>query len=129
MSDRDKLRDHSDQFIRAGFFKLRLGKGTPLLPAAIWRPCPIEMPEDGAWQAIDRWTQLVAAYDSDSFGNWLTPCDPHFVWLRGKEIDYHECMYWLATRQHIRLHEPDAIDADPHKRIDLNIAPPIGPRF
>lgn len=103
-------------------------KGAPWLPAVIYRPCPIEMQRDGGdWQWVDRWPILEALRDADVFGRPKDLCDPYWVWLNGREISHSEFVYWLETRRHIKLYEPDAPDADPTKKIDLNKMRPIGP--
>ena len=53
---RDRGRDTRD--IRPGFFKVQAVFNGPWLPACIWRPCPIEFHDDGAWQWLDRWHRL-----------------------------------------------------------------------
>lgn len=117
-----------DHAIRAGFFKLRLVKNGPFIPAIIYRPCPIEMFVDAPWNWLDRWPRLAAKYDSDSFGRPKHDCEPIWVWKHGVEITVSEYRYWMDTRQHIRLYEPDAVDADPFTAIDLNKMAPRGPR-
>lgn len=121
-------RDRADQFIRPGFFRVRFGKGFPWLPAIIFRPCPIEMPEDGDWVWLDRWPLLQGMRDANALGAFKEACDPYWVWLNGVEITKDECIYWIQVRVHIKLYEPDAPDADPRKKIDLNKAAPIGPK-
>lgn len=113
---------------RAGFFKIQLVKGGAWVPAVIFRPCPIEMQSPRRWQWIDRWPALQAMRDADSFGGLRETCDPEQVWMYGCEIDQAEFRHWLKTRQHIRLHEPNAVDANPYRKIDLSRAAPIGPR-
>lgn len=109
-------------------FKCKLVKGAPWIPAIIFRPCPIEMFVDEPWNWYDRWPALQAARDVDSFGRFKEECDPYWVWTHGVEIDAKELRYWIETRQHIRLHEPDAADANPREKIDLNKMAPRGPR-
>lgn len=127
MSKRD-ARDHADQFIRPGYFALQLVKRGPFLPAAIWRPCPIEMAVEEPWLWLDRWPLLQAAYEADAFGRLREPIDPYLLWQRGVEVPIEEFRYWIETRRHIRLHEPRAVDADPRQAIDLSKAAPRGPR-
>ncbi len=136
----DDIRDKLTDDPRPGFFKIQLLRpnqwiegvhyrtGSPWLPAAIWRPCPIEFVEGEFCQWVDRWYGLLAMRDADSFGRLREPCEVDWLWQRGVEIDMTEFQYWISVRQHIRLHDPDAMDADPRKRIDLSKAAPIGPR-
>lgn len=84
---------------------------------------------DEPWNWTDRWPHLQALRDVDAFGRLKEPCDPYWLWLHGTEIGTDEFRYWVKTRQHIKLHDPYAFDADARKRVDLSKAPPIGPRF
>lgn len=125
----EKTRNHAEGLIRPGFFKIKFTKGGPWIPAVIYRPCPIEMDvDDNPWRWCDRWPQLHAMCNSDSFGHLLEEIDPYRVWVGGTEIELWEFQHWMAVRRHIRLYEPDAIDADPRRRIDLSKAAPRGPR-
>lgn len=114
--------------IRPGLFKVKIVKGAPWIPAVIYRPCPFEMFVDEPWNMLDRWPPLLAARDTDSFGRLKESCDPFWVWVHGEEISALEFKFWMDTRRHIKLHEPDAIDADPRRKIDLSQMAPRGPR-
>lgn len=124
----DERRDHAEALVRPGFFKLQLVKGGPWIPAVIYRPCPLEMLETEVWQGIDRYAPLRAAMDSDSFGALKDEVDPYRVWVGGREIELWEFQHWMNVRRHIRLHEPDAFDADRMRKVDLSKAPPRRPR-
>lgn len=124
----DEDRDHSEAAIRPGYFKCQIVPRGAWVPAAIFRPCPIEFGEGGFVQPIDRFHPLQAARDADFRGRLKEACDPYWVWLNGTEIDVAEFQYWIATRVHVYLHEPGAVDANPRKAIDLSKAPMIRPR-
>ena len=123
-----RVRGRSVTDIRPGFFQVQIVNDGPWIPAVIFRPCPIEFIEDGPWNWLDRWPRLDAARDCDIFGRLKEPCDPEWVWATGTEISYEDWKWRMATRQHIYMHEPNAIDANPKKKIDLTWAKPKGPR-
>lgn len=114
--------------MRPGFFKLRLVKNGPYLPALIERPCPIEMFTDQAWNWLDRWPRLVGWYDVDALGNVEVRCDPYKIWLGGTELEKGDFMFYCELRQYIKLHESDAPDANRNAAIDLSKMAPVGPR-
>lgn len=125
---RDLHDEHHERHLRPGFFRLRVVKDGPYVPAVIYRPCPIEMPANGPWQAVDRFYPLRAYYGITLLGNLDKPVPPFRIWERGEEVTYNEYKDWCATRQHIERYEPDAIDANPLKAVDITHMAPRGPR-
>lgn len=113
--------------IRPGLFKIQMVDRGAWVPAGICRPCPIEMPEDGDWQPIDRWSPLRAWIDVDLFGRPKWIGDPFWVWLKGTEIDFLDYQFTVDLRVHIMRNEPDAHDADPTKKVDINHMAPALP--
>lgn len=98
---------------RPGFFRVRLVKGGPWVPARILRPCPID-PTCG--YPLDRSPRdLVAEVDG-------RPVPLDRVWLFGTEIDWPE---WarLSSITDAERHVPDSPLANPTQRIDLMRAP------
>lgn len=74
-----------------GFYKLRLVKGGPYVPAVIYRPCSIEF-EPETFQWIDRFHRLRAAVSEE-------PASPAFVWTRGVSIDWEEYQHLLNVKK------------------------------
>lgn len=85
------------------------------------------MRDHGMWVPLDRHHPLQAGTDASLVGKIKQDADPYRIWLNGTEITEREWMYWMRIRQHIQLNEPDAVDSDPHKKIDLRKARPILP--
>ena len=100
-----------------GFFKMRLVKGGPWVPALIYRPCPIEFkPETFQW--IDRVYHLKAEIDG-------MPTDVDRVWLSGQYIIAAEYLYLRADRAWVRQHAPHLPEATPERPIDISRMTPI----
>lgn len=83
-----------------GFFVLRLVKGGPLVPAVIWRPCPVEVdPFEGIIQPLDRYPHLQARIlDRD--------VHPETVWAAGRAVPRAEWQYLVARAEWARMWAP-----------------------
>lgn len=108
-----------------GFYKAKLVKGGPDLPARIYRPCPCVLPEP-EWD-IDPWGR---AHPVD----WMTPARMHYrpleaeidgepvpverVWTGGRPISYREWKYLTDAAGWDRAHDPEAPMANPRKPVD-----------
>ncbi len=100
-----------------GFFKMRLVKGGPWVPALIYRPCPLELhPETFQW--IDRWPHLKAEIDG-------MPVSVDRIWTSGRIIPVAEYLYLTADRAWVRQYAPDLPEARPKEAIDIGTLPPI----
>lgn len=97
-----------------GFFTLRRVKKGPVLPAIIYRPCPIDF---ATWEPLDRFYPLVAEIDGK-------PADIFRVWLSGDFVDLKTYTYWRKVRRHVEYWEPDGAQGDPKKPIDFARAKP-----
>ncbi len=100
-----------------GFFKMRLVKNGPWVPALIYRPCPIELNPE-TFQAVDRVYHLEAAIDN-------MPVNVDRIWLSGRRITAAEYLYLRADRAWVRQYRPDLPEANPMQSVDLNAQPPI----
>ena len=112
-----------------GFYVMRLRSGAPLIPAIIYRPCPMVIPEP----------TIIAGPHPDE---WCRPLDrPRRceAKLDGKRVDIDRV--WTARslqrvsqdefhfrsgplRRWARQH-PSAPEARPHRRVDLDAIPPL----
>jgi hypothetical protein len=115
---RENIADHYDRrLIQPGYFRIRLGRGRPLVAARIYeRP-----PDDG---------------DSPAGEILGEPCDPVFVWTgrdreplmapQGHTIEqwYRYCCDNAAWAKENAPEEPIA---RPYRPVDLKVLPPIPP--
>ncbi|HET98765.1 MAG TPA: hypothetical protein ENH89_00020 [Aurantimonas coralicida] len=99
-----------------GFFRLKLTRGGPWVPAILYRPCPIEF-EPETFQAVDRHYRLVAEIDGK-------PADVHRVWTSGERITIAEYLYLTANHAWVRQYAPDLPEANPGSPIDFNVLQP-----
>ncbi len=100
-----------------GFFKLRLVKGGPWMPAIIYRPCPIEWHPETC-QHIDRWPHLAAEIDGMSVS-------VDRIWTSGRVIPIAEYLYLKADRAWVREWAPHLPEARPEEAMNLNKLAPI----
>ena len=100
-----------------GFFKMRLVKGGPWVPALVYRPCPLEMhPETFQW--IDRVYHLEAEIDGMA-------ANVDRIWTSGQRITAAEYLYMKADRVWVRQYAPHLPEARPEETMDINKLPPI----
>ena len=101
-----------------GFFRIKLTKGGPWVPAIIYRPCPIEF-EPQTFQPVDRHYRLVAEVDGKLV-------DMSRVWTSGERITMAEYLFLTADHAWARLYRPDLPEANPERPIDFNtLSPPF----
>ncbi|MFA9204885.1 MAG: hypothetical protein ACEQSH_00355 [Bacteroidia bacterium] len=96
-----------------GWFKLRLVKGGPYVPAAITR-------DGGAWGAI---INGIRSEPTDADPARAT--DVFRVWHSGMRIDAAEYRHMLAVSHWAKDHAPDDPAADPTKPIALARRPSV----
>ncbi len=99
---------------RPGFFKLRLIKGGPFVPARIFLPCPID-PEFG--HPMDRSRHLIGEIDGKEV-------EVERIWLSAEEIGPAEFAFMTADASWCRNWAPAEPQANPRKPIDARTAPP-----
>lgn len=99
-----------------GFFVVRLVKGGPMVPAVIWRPCPLEIdPFEGIVQPLDRWPHLQARIlDRD--------VHPETVWHAGRQVPMAEWQFLMASADWQQQHRPDQALARPRQAPELRSA-------
>ncbi len=93
---------------------------TVWVAAIIYRPCPIEMHVDAAWQWIDRWPHLVAEENGE-------PADVDRVWKSKNRISISKYILLRDQRAWDRAYAPESLGANPREPIDFNTLAP--PRF
>jgi len=97
-----------------GWFKTRLVKGGPWVPARIWMYQPID--EDTGELVGDEKLQCeVNGQHADADEVWSRLC--------GNPISEQEFNYMTATRRHAAFYEPDHPAANPRQPIDWLTAP------
>lgn len=94
---------------QCGFFKRRLVKDGPFVPARIWLDQDVD-PETGELCDDER-------LQCEVNGSYADPLDA-WQWLCANPITEQEFKYMEALREHAALHEPDHPMADPRKPID-----------
>jgi hypothetical protein len=96
-----------------GWFKLRLVKGGPYVPAMITR-------EWGQWGAIiDGQPGNIFAPDP------VLATDVFRIWHSGIRIEHAEYLHMLEVSRWAKEHAPDDPAADPTKPISLNRRPSV----
>lgn len=98
-----------------GWFRTRLVKGGPLVPARIWRSVATD-PLTG--EALDRSPILQAEINGK-------PIDPYELWPRvaDRRITEAEFKFMTADSEWCQRHAPNEPAANPGKPIDLRTAP------
>jgi hypothetical protein len=96
-----------------GFFVTRLVRGGPMVPAVIWRPCPLEIdPYEGIIQPLDRYPHLRARIlDRD--------VHPETVWAAGRAVPMAEWRFLTAMVAWARIWAPDHPLANPKTPIAI----------
>lgn len=97
-----------------GFFKTRLVKGGPWVPALIYRPCPID-PSTGVH--VDRHYHLEARIGE-------RPASVDHVWMTCRPIPRRDWLYMSDLSAWAGLYEPEAPEANPFDSVDLDTLPP-----
>jgi hypothetical protein len=112
-----------------GFYVMRLRPGAPLVPAIIYQPCPMVIPQP---------TNVAGPHPDD----WCRPLDRsarYEAQLDGKRVDLDRV--WTARslrrvcRQELEFRSgplrrwarenPNAPEARPHRPVDLDAIPPL----
>jgi hypothetical protein len=115
-----------------GYFKLRQARRGPWVPAIIWRPCPLILPEPWRhggtmleetpgpedWGPTERARPLRAR-----IGDRET--SPFEVWQRGRMIDQAEYAWRLALFRWAIDHAPGQPEANPRKPVALDRLPSL----
>jgi hypothetical protein len=102
-----------------GFFKMRLTRGGPWVPAILYRPCPIEFNPE-TFQGVDRVYHLEAEIDG-------RPVGLDRIWGYGRRIPMAEYLFLKANSAWVRQYAPHLPEANPRQPIDFDTLPP--PQF
>lgn len=98
-----------------GYFRLRLVKGGPFVPASIYRPAPWETHEEW-WGVLMRWTDRWPALQAEIFGE---DYDIDKVWESGVVIPKSEYDYLRDVHRWAVNNEQDHPLRYPRKPINL----------
>lgn len=111
-----------------GFFRLKLVRGGPWVPALIWRPCPMVIPEP------------LSVEDTPAPEDWCRPtersrplrarvgdreADPGEVWISGMWTTPQEYYWRLKLRKWAVESAPDEPEAKPRQAVDLTRSPAL----
>jgi hypothetical protein len=110
-----------------GYFKLRFVRRGPWVPAIIWRPCPLILPDplEATAPGPEQWccpaerSRALRARIGDR------EASPDEVWERGREIPEHEYIWRLAVRDWAMAYQPTQPEANPRKAVDLSAQPSL----
>lgn len=98
-----------------GYFRLRLVRRGPWVPARIWLDHPTDPLTGGP---LDRSVKLLAEIDGK-------PADIWKVWHWGRPIHVTEYNYLRGVTEWALVHGQDAPEANPGVAVDLNNAPTL----
>lgn len=109
-----------------GYFVVRLVKRGPLVPAIIWRPCPLILPEllsdtpapEDWCRPTERGRPLRARIGEEEVS-------PNVVWERGRRVPEAEYAYRAALGAWAKQHAPAAPEANPAERVDMATQPSL----
>jgi hypothetical protein len=105
-----------DAMPECGFFKTRICKGGPFVPARIYIEQEV-CPDTGELLSDEVLKCQVNGRDKDPFDQWY--------WLAGNPIPIAEFNYMVASADYARDYEPNTPKANPFKKVDwLNVPTP-----
>ena len=109
-----------------GWYKLKLIRRGPWVPAIIWCPCPMAGPDDSPdpadWgHATDPWRgpRWLRARIGDA------EADPLLVWERGYRIGRAEYEWRLQLSRWAKRHAPEQPEARARETVDLTQQPSL----
>jgi hypothetical protein len=105
-----------------GYFKLRLIRRGAWVPAIIWRPCPLILPDplEETAPGPEDWCFPTARPRPLRARIGEDEVDPLEVWGRGPAIGVQEYRFLLARRQWVVDHAPEEPEANP--KLPANLA-------
>lgn len=108
--------DVHDDVPQCGWFKRRLVKAGPFVPARIWLYSEIDE-ETGELAGDEELQCEVVGERADPEEQW--------PWLCGNPISEAEFNYMMAVREHVAVHSPDEPLANPRQAVDW-LKVPVG---
>jgi hypothetical protein len=122
-----------------GFFRLHLAKKGPWVPALIWLPCPMIIPDPlEDWPPPSEWCRAIEFTPRQSrrelrcrIGGSPWPlgdgrdADPMYVWERGYRIPAQEYYWRVALADWAVTQAPAQPEAHPKKAVDLAALPSL----
>ena len=102
-----------------GFYRRRLVRGGPWVPARIWWVRGDIDPETGHQMSDDVLHCLVNGKPADPYKQWIFLAGHR---LKDGEAEY---LYMVNDAVHAKAHRPDDAKANPHEPIDLGRMKPV----
>jgi hypothetical protein len=112
----DDVPSHPDE-PEVGWYKIRLVKGGPWVPARIWLEQNID-PASGELVADEELRAELNGNSADPYDQW--------IWLSARPISEQEFLYMEDLRRWAAWHAPDEPAANPRTPIDFQtVRPPV----
>lgn len=109
-----------------GFFKLRVAKKGPWVPALIWRPCPMVIPEPlEATPDPEEWCRPTERPRPLRATIGTRDADPQEVWTSGRWITPREYHWRLGLGKWAAEEAPSEPEAKPYQPVDLTRSPAL----
>lgn len=100
-----------------GYYWRRFIRGGPKIPVRIWFGPPHDPVTGEQLDRSHRWQATVNGKDADPYDTWIS-CAAH-------PIDETEYNYMMGLSKWAKEHAPNAPEAKPHEKIDLNKTAPL----
>jgi hypothetical protein len=112
---------------RPGYFTLKLARRAPLVPAIIWRPCPLILPDpfEATAPGSEQWCEPTERPRALRARIGEDEADPIEVWTRGSDIDAREYVWRLARRDWAVRYAPASPEANPRQKVQLDKLPSL----
>lgn len=113
-----------------GFYERRLVKAGPRVAVAIYRPCPIDMPDDKPWtyhghrDRVAPYLEALVDGHLYRYGNGQIG-DPVEMWNTLRPITYAEYMHRLHVKNWAQRHASHLPEANPRAPIDIGSMPSL----
>jgi hypothetical protein len=110
-----------------GYFTLKLARRAVLVPALIWRPCPLILPDrlEATAPGPEQWCEPTERPRALRARIGEEEADPFDVWVRGSDIDAREYAHRMADRNWAVIYAPDSPEANSRKPVNLAAQPSL----
>lgn len=109
-----------------GYFRLRLVKRGPWVPALIWQPCPMVIPVPlELTPAPEDWCRPAERSRPLRATIGTSEANPFEVWISGYFITAQEYLYRLDLQKWATRHAPRQPEAKPKQSVDLTDLPAL----
>lgn len=107
------------------YYRITMVRGGPSVPCKIWYGCPLDPDTQEPLDRSPRWhCEAGGVLLDDPFRVIILIGDQPPI-VKGERIDEAEYQFLLADAAWCKQHDPEAPEAQPRKRVDLNKLPPI----